>query len=161
MANEMTHIIDTERPWFDIAIAYERMGVMEIPGREAHPMILAFHRHTSLGAKSDEVPWCSAFVCACMEHAGIKSTHSAAARSWLTWGQPIMTPKVGCVVVLDRSDPANPNAAHVGLFWAHRADDRIDILGGNQRNRVCVAPYPKAKVLAYRWPTLDLLQDHA
>lgn len=155
MSNELQQdVIDVERPWFDIALAYERMGILEIPGKEAHPMILKFHRHTTLKATSDEVPWCSSFACCCMEEAGIKSTHSAAARSWLTWGSPLMTPKVGCIVVINREDSGNPSAAHVGFFWGSRADGRIDVLGGNQRNRVCVASYWTSHVLAYRWPVL-------
>lgn len=151
-------MLSTEAPWFEIAQMYERMGVIEKPGAEAHPMILKFFQHTSLAgtklAHTDETAWCSAFACTCMEEAGVKSTHSAAARSWLTWGKPLMMPKVGCIVVLDRSDASNPNAAHVGFFWGHRADSKIDVLGGNQRNRVCVASYEKSRVIAYRWPVL-------
>lgn len=148
---------ETKPAWMLIAEAYERMGILEVPGKAAHPMILAFHKHTKLGATSDEVPWCSAFACAVLEQAGYKSTKSAAARSWLTWKQPLLLPRIGCVVVLDRSDPSNPNAAHVGFLNAIRADDKLDILGGNQRNRVCVATYDKSRVLAYRWPEMTQL----
>lgn len=142
-------------PWFEIAKAYERMGILEVPGKEAHPMIKKFFTQTSLKrtklALSDETAWCSAFACACMEEAGYRSPRSAAARSWKEWGY-LTVPRPGCVVVFDRSDPANPNAAHVGFLFGLRADDKLDVLGGNQRNRVCVAPYERAKVLSYRWP---------
>lgn len=149
---KLTPTSDVDAPWFSIALAFERMGVLEIPGAKHHPLILWFHQQTSLKATTDEVPWCSAFACACMEMAGIKSPHSAAARDWLHWGQPLQRPKPGCIVVFDRSDPANKTAAHVAFYWADRADGRVDVLGGNQSNKVCVAPYLKSDVIAYRWP---------
>jgi uncharacterized protein (TIGR02594 family) len=142
-------------PWFTIAGAFERMGVMEIAGVKHHPLILWFHSQTSLRATTDEVPWCSAFACAVMEMAGIKSPRSAAARDWLKWGCELKTPRIGCVVVFDRSDPTNKNAAHVAFYWGGRADDRIDVLGGNQSNKVCVAPYLKSDVIGYRWPSAE------
>ena len=142
-----------EAPWFEIAIAFERMGVIEIPGSRHHPLIVWFHAQTSLKATTDEVPWCSSFACAVMEMSGIRSPRSAAARSWLDWGEPLDKPRPGCVVVFNRASATNPNAAHVAFFWAPRGEDRrIDVLGGNQRNRVCVAPYLLADVIGYRWP---------
>lgn len=140
-------------PWMQIAQAFERMGVVEQPGTKHHPLILWFHSQTSLKATTDEVPWCSAFACAVMEMAGHKSPRSAAARDWLKWGTALDKPAYGCIVVFDRSDPSNKNAAHVA-FWVGYGplgDDCI-VLGGNQRNRVCVAPYPKASVIGWRWP---------
>lgn len=140
-------------PWMVIAQAFERMGVIEQPGAKHHPLILWFHSQTSLKATSDEVPWCSAFVCAVMEMAGYKSPRSAAARDWLKWGGLCLDkPAFGAIVVFDRSDPSNKNAAHVGFYWGKSGDGRIDVLGGNQRNRVCVAPYLETDVLGYRWP---------
>jgi uncharacterized protein (TIGR02594 family) len=145
-----------EAPWFEIARMYEKMGVMEIPGVENHPMILSFYNYTTLKgsklAQNEATPWCSAFACAVMEQAGIKSTRSAAARSWLKWGRELESPRPGCIVVFDSSDPTNKNAAHVAFLWGDRADDRVDVLGGNQRNKVCVAPYLRSDVIGYRWP---------
>jgi hypothetical protein len=31
------------------------------------------------------------------------------------------------------------------------AAQHIDVLGGNQHNRVCELPYPKAHLIGYRW----------
>jgi uncharacterized protein (TIGR02594 family) len=139
-------------PWMQIAQAFERMGVIEQPGTKHHPLILWFHSQTKLKATTDEVPWCSAFACAVMEMAGYKSPRSAAARDWLKWGTPHATPAFGAIVVFDRSDPSNKNAAHVAFWWGDRADGRVDVLGGNQSNKVCVAPYLKSDVIGYRWP---------
>lgn len=152
MSTEKTDAPLHALPWLQIAEAYERMGILEVSGPKAHPMIVAFHKHTTLQATSDEIPWCSSFACACMEQAGLRSTRSAAARSWLKWGSALEGPSFGCIVVLDRSDHTNKNAAHVGFIVHTRVDDNIGVLGGNQRNSVCIAPYNTARVLGYRWP---------
>lgn len=144
-------------PWLQIAEAYETMKIVEVPGAAAHPMILKFFTRTSLKgnklALSDETAWCSAFACTCMEEAGFKSPRSAAARDWLKWGTPLGTPKRGCVVVFDRSDPKNKDAAHVAFYLAEHSAAKLLVLGGNQQNRVVALPYDKAAVLGYRWPS--------
>ncbi|HEX5760734.1 MAG TPA: TIGR02594 family protein [Thermoanaerobaculia bacterium] len=77
------------------------------PGLADNPRIVEYHRTTSLRATDDEVPWCSAFVNWCMREAGLRGTGSAAARSWLTWGSRLATPRRGCVTVLRRgTNPA-------------------------------------------------------
>lgn len=143
-------------PWFLHAQTFERAGVMEVPGEKAHPTILSFFTYTTLkGTKlalTDETAWCSAFMCAVMEQCGIKSTKSAAARSWKTWGEGLAEPRLGCIVVSERIDPNNPAAAHVALWAGHVDHDRYASLGGNQSNRVCTKPRPYADVIAYRWP---------
>lgn len=143
--------------WMQIAQAFEHMGVIEIPGTKHHPLILWFHQQTSLKATTDEVPWCSAFACAVMEMSGHKSPRSAAARDWLKWGMTIEKPAFGSIVVFDRSDPSNKSAAHVAFYWGARADGRVDVLGGNQSNRVCVAPYLESDIIGFRWPYEQIL----
>jgi uncharacterized protein (TIGR02594 family) len=146
-------------PWLHIARG--ELGVREIPGPRANPRIVEYLAETALrthrmGA-TDETAWCSAFMCWVMERAGIRSPRSAAARDWLKWGTPIDTPRLGCVVVLDRKDPRNPRAAHVALY-ARRGlpvGTELELLGGNQRpttGQVSVAPYEAKRLLGYRWP---------
>lgn len=143
-------------PWFLHAQTYERAGVMEVPGEKAHPTILSFFTYTTLkGSKlalSDETAWCSAFVCAVMEQTGIKSTKSAAARSWLGWGETLTEPRLGCIVVSERKDPGNAAAAHVAFYAGNVDGKQYASLGGNQSNRVCTRTKPYAEVLSYRWP---------
>lgn len=138
-----------------ITRARREVGVKERPGTAENPRILEYHATTRLRAKRDEVPWCSAFVCWVFEGLGIASTRSAAARSWATWGRALAKPEPGCVVVLDRQAPDNPNAAHVGFYLGDDGPDRILVLGGNQGNAVSVRPYPRAKVLGWRWPEVS------
>lgn len=146
------HVHVEPPPWFLHAQTYEKAGIMEVPGEKSHPTILTFFNYTSYHAKSDAVAWCSAFVCAVMEQSGIKSTRSAAARSWLGWGQELLNPQIGCIVVSERKDPGNAAAAHVALWAGHLDGKHYASLGGNQRNRVCTIPKPYAETLSYRWP---------
>lgn len=127
------------------------VGTKEIPGKAANPDIIMFDSYTSLKATSDEVAWCSAFVNYIVSKCGDKGTNSAAARSWLDWGKYISKPTPGCIVIIDRKDKDNPNAAHVCFYVCDgtRADT-IQCIGGNQGDMVKTSVYEKSKVLGYR-----------
>ena len=116
-------------------IAEAEIGVKEIAGAEDNPRILEYKKSTPLVADThDEVPWCSSFVCWVLEQAGIKSTGSAMARSFLKWGFPVKDPFPGCVVVLKRG---NPPAGHVGFFKFRKSPGGwVHVLGGNQSDQV-------------------------
>lgn len=136
-------------PWLTIAVQELMNGVREDVSRHAHhPRIVAYHATTTLKATDDETPWCSSFVNWCIERAGLVGTKSAAARSWITWGQDASDEREdGQIVVLSRQ-----GGHHVG-FLVTETDDMVLLLGGNQGNRVSVAPFAKQRVLARRWPT--------
>lgn len=136
-----------QAPW--MGIAERELGVSELAGGVHNPRIIAYHSATTLKASTDEVPWCSSFVCWVMEMAGYRSTRSAAARSWLTWGAQLETPVSGCIVVLRRG-----SGGHVGFYADAAEPGRINLLGGNQGDRVCVAPYATSRVLGYRFPAV-------
>jgi len=142
-------------PWFLHAQTFERAGIMEVKGVAAHPTILSFFKYTTLKghelAESDETAWCSAFVCAMMEQCGIKSTKSAAARSWLGWGEKCEA-CIGAIVVTKRIDPKNPKAAHVGFYAGDLPGKGFAMLGGNQSNRVCTKLEKYEDIIDYRWP---------
>jgi len=137
-------------PWLRVAKRELSLDVKEIKGSNDNPRIIAYHATTSLSANDDETPWCSSFVNFCMEEAGIRGSDSAAARSWENWGKKLDKPNIGCVVVLER--PAGgPNAGHVG-FYVGEKDNEIHLLGGNQGNKVCIAPFKNTRVITYRKP---------
>ena len=137
--------------WLRVADKEWQRGVNEVVGPGEHnPRIIEYHQATTLKATDDETPWCSAFVCWVMEQAGYPSTRSAAARSWLRWGKALPGPQVGAVVVYRRGNSSWQG--HVGFVYNHSEGGRIATIGGNQSNRVNVTPYPKSKVLGYRWP---------
>lgn len=135
--------------WFLHMLA--RLGEAEVPGHQHNAWVLRCHGLTSLGADDDETPWCSASACWAVESSGLRSTRSAAAASWRTWGQPLQQPRRGCVVVIPRRAAGNPNAAHVA-FYAGERTGQILLLGGNQSNRLSIAPFPSGVPAVYRWP---------
>jgi len=132
-----------------LEIAEKELGEHEIPGDKSNPRIIEYHKATTLKSSSDEVPWCSSFVCWVMQEAGFKTTRSASARSWQWWGKEIKKPEFGCIVVFKRG--SSPSQGHVG-FFVGQGSDHIKILGGNQGDQVSIANFNKDKVVAYRWP---------
>jgi uncharacterized protein (TIGR02594 family) len=134
-------------PWLIKALKEKR--VMEVPGEKANPRIVEYHAASTLKATSDEVPWCSDFVCWCLEEVGVPSTRSAAARSYLNYGHSISEPRPGCIVILSRG--GNPSQAHVG-FWLSEDGEHVFVFGGNQSDMVCVDAFEKSRVLDYRMP---------
>lgn len=137
----------TEPPW--LPVARGEQGIREITGPEHSERVLQYHHATRLDASTDEVPWCSSFVCWAMEQVGVPSTKSAAARSWLSWGYGLTNYRPGAVVVLSR--PPSTSSGHVGFFVAS-SEGKVHLLGGNQNNSVCVAEYDASRVIGIRWP---------
>lgn len=133
--------------WLPIARSY--LGVREFPGAQSNPVIVGFWKLARLaGIKDDAVPWCSGFACAVMERAGIVSPRSDSAKSWMTWGAPLVEPVVGCVAVFNRT-----GGFHVGFVVGRDAVSRnLLVLGGNQGDAVSIAQFPEHRVMAYRWP---------
>ena len=142
-----------EPEWMTFAKAELAAGVREASGGADNPRILEYHRATRLGspeANHDETSWCSSFANWCMMQAGYPRTHSAMARSWLTWGQPLAKPRYGCVTVFWRESPNGP-FGHVG-FYVSETRNHILLLGGNQDDAVSEAKQPRIRLLGYRWP---------
>ena len=136
--------------WLAHARAFERMMIHELPGHETHPLITAFFQFTQLAGTaagaSDETPWCSAFVCACVELAGQQSTKHALAHSWLKWGVEIKDLRPGAILVFEKTN-------HVA-FCESAGDNggtHIVALGGNQNNQVCSRLYERSRLLSIRW----------
>lgn len=140
--------------------ALAELGVQEVSGKGANPRIVEYLKSCpslpAAMAKTDETAWCSAFANWCMAKARYKGTNSALARSWLSWGHPLDEPREGCIVVF-ASPARGPQAGHVGMYSKQSRTPyakalQYHVLGGNQSNRVCVAPYSATQVIALRWP---------
>lgn len=133
--------------------AWREFGQTERRGARENPRIVAMFRDAGHAkVKRDEVAWCAAFLGACLERAGLRATRSLIARSYLNWGEPIETPRMGAVAVFSRG--RDPALGHVG-FWLGETDKDVVLLGGNQGDAVSVARYPKSRLLALRWPAHD------
>lgn len=153
-------------PWMRFARAEE--GVAEVPGVGNSARVLTYLRSCE-GARRmlqlDSTAWCSAFANWCMQQAHIASTRSLAARSWLRYGDEIPRAQVryGDVAVLWRGAPIPKTVlnapGHVG-FVDRIVGEQVLIHGGNQGDKVSVAPYPMRRVLAFRRPTVGELELH-
>ena len=136
----------TEPSWLTIARKY--IGVAEIPGKATAPTISRWLRELRSWWSDDETPWCGTFVAAVLREAGLPvAKHWYRARDWLNWGVPLQRPAPGCVVVYERS-----GGGHVGFVVGETPSGRLMTLGGNQGNRVSIAPFDRLRVLGYRWP---------
>lgn len=139
----------SDRTWW-LANALGYLGVAEVKGPHHNPKVVGLWAKGKAGAvDDDETPWCAAFVSAVLEEAGIHSARTGWARAYLKWGQALSAPAVGCVVVFERG----PNAGHVGFVVGKDKAGHLMVLGGNQGDQVKIAPFDRARVLGYRWPS--------
>lgn len=140
-------------PWMGVAIG--ELGVAELAGAKHARRIIEYHATTVLHAQTDEIAWCSSFVCWCLHSVAVEHTRAANARSYLKWGKPVSGgPEAlyGAIAVFKR-DSAGPSSGHVGFYVGVNTDrTSIAVLGGNQSNRVSVALYAVADLLDLRRP---------
>ena len=99
------------------------------------------------------LPWCGDFVETCIKRAlpdepfvGALNVNPYWARNWGTFGEAC-EPSYGCIVVFERG----PSSGHVGFAIGQDAT-HFFVLGGNQGDRVGIAPIAKDRLLASRWP---------
>lgn len=144
-----------------LEIAEKEIGVCEKKGGES-ARIIEYHSATSLKAKEDEIPWCAAFVNWCLVQSDIAGTNSAAAKSFLDWGQHLEAPKEGCICVVQQRQAGRDQATgstsgfHVA-FWLGESDGRVKLLGGNQSDSVKISTFglQSYKIAGYRWPVQE------
>lgn len=138
--------MNSDPPW--LAAARRDIGLRELPGAPTAPRIARWLQDLGAWWRDDETPWCGTAVAAWMRAAGHPiPKHWYRARAWADWGHGIAAPLPGCVVVLSRQ-----GGGHVGLVVGRNASGWLLILGGNQGNKVSIAAFDAARVLAYRWP---------
>lgn len=138
--------------WYRLARREMADGIVEFgdPG-EHNPRILEYHATVPDAFQTNEVAWCSSFVNWCIEQTGRRGTDSALARSWERWGKKLDEPGPGAIAVFWRETKSS-GLGHVG-FYVDETSTNVSVLGGNQGNRISIEPYPKARLLGYRWPT--------
>jgi uncharacterized protein (TIGR02594 family) len=146
----------TEPFWLQKAKSY--LGTFEVHGPKTSPTILKWWQRIGASFRDDETPWCAAFVGGVLEESGIKSTKSAAARSYLKWGTQLPRPALGAIAVFWRGTPI-AKSGHVGFLVGRDEKGNLLVLGGNQGDAVTIKPFAKDRLLAYTWPTLYKLPD--
>ena len=133
----------TQPRW--LALAWGDLGVAETPGADHTRRVVRYYAdvgHAQI--TNDETAWCAAFLGSCLERAGIASTRSLMARSYLAWGEPLAEFRTGAVAVLSRT--ADPALGHAGFLIGETADSVI-LLGGNQGDAVTVEAFPRSRLL--------------
>jgi uncharacterized protein (TIGR02594 family) len=138
-------------------IAERFVGTKEVAGEEHNEIIMAMLKMDSDWPGDDSVPWCSAFVNYIAWLCRLPRSKSLMARSWLSIGIPITIDDARAdsdIVILARGTgnqpgPENTTApGHVGFFSARQ--EGIWVLGGNQKDRVCLSKYKGLRVLGVR-----------
>lgn len=137
-------------------VARQEIGEREIAGSQHNPQIIKYHGATTLKASTDETAWCSSFVNWVLKESGIAGTGSAAAASWVKWGEST-TAKAGAITIIRNAAAANSSLSrsgnHVGFLVKETATHYV-LLGGNQSNQVKISNFPRKSwaLLGYRWP---------
>lgn len=131
--------------------AKAHLGLSEFPGAKHNPEILKMYADSgNAWVKDDETPWCAAFVGSVLAQCGIKGTGKLNARSYLDWGQKVdlKDAKQGDVVILSRGN--SKTQGHVAFFDSWQNNGSVNLLGGNQGDKVSVAPFGVSRVLGVR-----------
>lgn len=137
--------------------ARRHLGVAEIAGPKHNPVIQSWLHKLKAWWDDDETPWCGVFVAACMDTAGIAlPANWMRAKAWAGWGSRLSAPIPGCVVVFERQ-----GGGHVGFVVGRTAGGNLMVLGGNQGNRVSIAPFDRTRAVAYVWPAGVPMPPHA
>ena len=132
--------------------AMRYLGHVEERANGEHPLIQWWLELCRMGRdQPDEVAWCSAFVNGIAWQTRRPRSYKANARSWLDVGTPVQLEEAtpGFDVVVFWRGKKTGWKGHVG-FYAGQEGSNILVLGGNQGNRVCIAPYPKSRLLGCR-----------
>lgn len=125
-------------------------GQKEIVGSHDNPEIIALFDELGFNGNNlkDETSWCAAFINCMLKRAGKPYLRKLNARSLLNIGEEVICPQLGDLVIFWRESKASWKG-HVGIYISEDKNN-INVLGGNQSNRVCILPYSKYRLLGYR-----------
>jgi uncharacterized protein (TIGR02594 family) len=137
-----------------LVLARKFLGTAELPGAQSNAQIEAFHAATAGGPASDDVAWCSSFLCYVFAQLGVATPRSKSSQAWLGWGVSCDGPVVGAVAII--SYPGGKG--HVGLVVGVTAQGRVLLLGGNQDDQVSIKSFG-AIGMRFRLPPCPVLAD--
>ena len=141
--------------WLQIARGELQKGVREWPGARHNPEVMKYGKEVGFTTDDKNHPWCAAFVRWCLKKSGVSVsglTGAAKSVSKSPAFERIQQPLYGCVATKNRSSPnAKPWQGHVG-FWVGRKGGSDLYLGGNQGNKVSIAPQRTRHHHGYWWP---------
>ena len=132
-------------------VAKSHLGLHEVKDRRELMKFMSAH---GMVIDPSTTPWCAAFIGACERKAGKLGTGKYNARSYLTYGTPVKLKDAvkGDIVVFSRG--GSSWQGHVTYFDGMDQDSEgntlLRVLGGNQRDSVCVSYYPLTRLLGIR-----------
>lgn len=109
-----------------------------------------------VGVDPVHTEWCAAFINAVLEQQNIVGSASVSrnplmARSFLKWGDSVVIPQIGDIVVFERGN--NSWQGHVAIYLdtVERNNKTYHkILGGNQDDSVTISYYPADQLISIR-----------
>jgi uncharacterized protein (TIGR02594 family) len=127
-------------------------SILDTP--EQDPRIREYLRNGGVNMDPATQAWCAQFVNATLAQAGLKGTGSGAARSFLNYGDPVLSPRQGDIAVFARQEdtPENRALGHAGFYESTDPYGRFNILGGNQGDAANIMPIEPDRLLGFRRP---------
>ena len=146
IANPTSVINASAYPWQDWI--KKHFGEIEATGQPVTAFDKEIFSHTSCPLGADMLAGCAATMCAALEETGYKSPHNASAISFKDYGTESELKK-GAILVFQWS----PGEHHVTSCDEICADGvSVVCAGGNQNHLVKDSTYPRASIIAIRWP---------
>jgi uncharacterized protein (TIGR02594 family) len=145
--------VDGDAPWMKVAQYYRGKKVKEVRGGENQDIIRFFKEIKKPEFNEDEIPWCAAFVGACLYEANYGHNGSAWAAHYGIWdGADLITQRKGKTI--DMSDceygdivvMTRKGGGHVAFFVEYHGNGSVSLLGGNQADSVNVTRYPTTNI---------------
>lgn len=126
-------------------------GVTEAPGIKNNAVIVNWAKETNIQGdnwySNDSIPWCGLFMAVVAQRANWQPPNEALrALAWAEFGNKSPQPSRGDVLVFKRK-----GGGHVGIYVGE-TENTYWVLGGNQKNRVCLAELDKKRLHACRRP---------
>ena len=137
------------RKWIGL---HESMSGEKVNANIAHMLEVMgrFTEEDRAGWHDDKTPWCGLFAGYCL---GVSDRFVV--KHWYRageWNDVTMTkldvPYYGCVVTFKRQ-----GGGHVGFVVGEDERGNLMVLGGNQADSVCVAPFKRERATGFYWPS--------
>lgn len=139
------------------AAAQRYLGVCEVPGPKSNALIQSWIKQADalldhgLDTDDSQTSWCGIFrgVIGMETATGIPAAHDRA-RNWLAWGRVIDHTKPQLWLQGDTIIMQRPGGQHVTLFSDIANKAFANCLGGNQADKVCIAPMNLSRIIGVR-----------
>lgn len=137
-----------------IVEALKEFGTLETPGSGSNPKILSWAKEVGLNKiyTADSIPWCGLFMAVIAKRAEKPIVRDPLwALNWGTFGEHVIKPGLGDILVFTRKTANGGTAGHVGLYIAE-SDTTYHVLGGNTSDKVTIAEISKSRLYQARRP---------